>query len=257
MNAGAALWHIWEGPTGRFAMLRTLAAVACLFLTTMPLAAASGDEADVLVLGFSADGRYFSYAQSGRDPRTGFPWASVHAIDVRDDAFLKDSPIEQIVRDRAQAPRDARRRAGEEAERRWGRLGLDTPGMAVLERKPGQPVDKGDEVLVRLPTVGGARIRLAPKLLPAQGCEGFEGESVGLTLDILRENGQRLRRLQDDDRIPASRGCPIGYAIAEVVVLDRKLRPPVVAVVFAVFRVGPTGIDRRYLASTADLAIAD
>ncbi|NJO54196.1 MAG: DUF2259 domain-containing protein [Bacteroidales bacterium] len=215
---------------------------------------APGDEAELLVLGFSADGRYFAYAQSGREPDTWFPYASVHAIDVATDKWLLDSPISIVLQDRDKSPRDARREVGQSAEKRWGRLGLDTPGVTLLERKPGQPIDRGDEVEVTVPAVGPAKVRLTPKLLPAEGCEGFAGESVGLVLDLLKFDGTRIRRLQEDSRIPSGRGCPIGYAIAEVVVLDRQTKPPVVAVVFAVFKVGATGIDRRYLAATADLA---
>ncbi|NJL50618.1 MAG: DUF2259 domain-containing protein [Blastochloris sp.] len=217
-------------------------------------AATPGDEADLLVLGFSADGRYFAYAQSGREPETWYPYASVHAIDVTTDKWLPDSPIAIVLKDREKTTRDARREAGETAEKRWGRLGLDTPGVTLLERTPGQPIDKGDEVVVTIPSIGPARVRLTPKLLPAEGCEGFAGESVGLILDLLTFDGNRIGRLQEDSSIPSSRGCPIGYAIAEMMVLERKDRAPVIAVVFAVFKVGATGIDRRYLAATADLA---
>lgn len=218
------------------------------------LPASPGDEAELLVLGFSAEGRYFAFAQSGREPETWFPYASVHAIDITSDKWLSDSPISVVLKDRDKTTRDARREAGETAERRWGRLRLDTPGVTLLERKPGRPIDRGDEVEVTIPTIGAALVRLTPKLLPAEGCEGFAGESVGLMVDLVRLDGRLIRRLQEDARIPSSRGCPIGYAIAEVVALDRKPKPPVIAVVFAVFKVGTTGIDRRYLAATTDLA---
>ncbi|ALK08824.1 DUF2259 domain-containing protein [Blastochloris viridis] len=230
-------------------------AILILLLLAAPAAATPGDEAELLVLGFSANGRYFAYAQSGREPETWYPYASVHAVDVTTDKWLPDSPIALVLKDRDKTTRDARREIGETAERRWGKLGLDTPGVTLLERKPGEPIDKGDEVVVTIPSIGPARVRLTPKLLAADGCEGFAGESVGLALDLLTLEGARIRRLQDDSRIPSSRGCPIGYAIAEVVVLARPSKPPVVAVVFAVFKVGATGIDRRYLAATADLAV--
>jgi predicted secreted protein len=216
--------------------------------------ATPGDEAELLVLGFSGDGRYFAFAQSGREPETWYPYASVHALDVTTDKWLPDSPISLVLKDREKTTRDARREVGETAEKRWGKLGLDTPGVTLLERKPGEPIDKGDEVEVTIPSIGPARLRLTPKLLPAEGCEGFAGESVGVVLDLLTFEGTRIRRLQEDSRIPSTRGCPIGYAIAEVVVLERKDRAPVIAVVFAVFKVGATGIDRRYLVATADLA---
>ena len=229
-------------------------AILILLLLAAPAAAMPGDEAELLVLGFSADGRYFAYAQSGREPETWYPYASVHAIDVTTDKWLPESPISLVLKDREKSTRDARREIGLSAEKRWGKLGLDTPGVTLLERKPGQPIDKGDEVEVTIPSVGPARVRLTPKLLPAEGCEGFAGESVGLVLDLLTFEGARIRRLQEDSRIPSSRGCPIGYAIAEVVVLERKAKPPVIAVVFAVFKVGATGIDRRYLVATVDMA---
>ncbi|BBF91885.1 DUF2259 domain-containing protein [Blastochloris tepida] len=232
-----------------------LLAVLLAGLGSWRAAAVPGDEAELLVLGFSADGRYFAYAQSGREPDTWFPYASVHAIDVTSDKWLPDSPISIVLRDREKTPRDARREIGESAEKRWGKLGLDTPGVTLLERQPGEPIDRGDEVMVTIPAIGPAKVRLTPKLLPAEGCEGFAGESVGLVVDLLKLDGSRIRRLQEDSRIPSGRGCPIGYAIAEVVVLDRKTKPPVLAVVFAVFKVGLTGIDRRYLAATADLAV--
>ncbi|KAA5602723.1 DUF2259 domain-containing protein [Blastochloris sulfoviridis] len=232
-----------------------LFAVLLVGLWPWRVGATPGDEAELLVLGFSADGRYFAYAQSGREPDTWFPYASVHAIDVTSDKWLPDSPISIVLRDREKTPRDARREIGESAEKRWGKLGLDTPGVTLLERTPGEPIDRGDEVVVTIPAIGPAKVRLTPKLLPAEGCEGFAGESVGLVVDLLKLDGSRIRRLQEDSRIPSSRGCPIGYAIAEVVVLDRKTKPPVVAVVFAVFKVGLTGIDRRYLVATTDLAV--
>ena len=174
-------------------------AILILLLLAAPAAAMPGDEAELLVLGFSADGRYFAYAQSGREPKTWYPYASVHAIDVTTDKWLPDSPTSLVLKDREKTTRDARREVGETApEKRWGRLGLDTPGVTLLERKPGEPIDKGDEVEVTIPSIGPARVRLTPKLLPAEGCEGFAGESVGVVLDILTFEGARIRRLQED-----------------------------------------------------------
>jgi predicted secreted protein len=53
--------------------------------------------------------------------------------------------------------------------------------------------------------------------------------------------------LHHDSAIPGSRGCPIGYAISDVVTYPRQ-NDTVLVVLLSVFKVGFEGPDRRFLA---------
>jgi predicted secreted protein len=59
----------------------------CLFLGVAGVVVA-GDSANFQNLGFSEDSRYFMFAQYGASQESGFPYAELYTVDVRDNRFV-------------------------------------------------------------------------------------------------------------------------------------------------------------------------
>jgi len=75
------------------------------------------------------------------------------------------------------------------------------------------------------------------------------GKSQMFNLTVTNENDKKSKPLQNDTKVPESRGCPLDYRIADVFVYQEKF----VAVFINVFTPGFEGQNVRYLVVTGTL----
>lgn len=242
-------------------MIRKLsgAAVPALWLAWGIVPASAGDVAGLSILGFSADAAIFAFEEYGVQDGSGFPYANRFYIDVATDRFIPGTPIRvriddegatlQQARDRAGAPGQAIVSDAELAQNRGHTAGInavtelsaDPLRLAVNPRPVIPPVDAAVE------------FRIEQYALDTSGCENL-GPTMGFRLlRIDLTPGGAVDLLHEDDRIPSSRGCPLGYRIGAVQTIHPDTGTPSFAVLVAVRSFGFEGPDYRWIAVTGRL----
>lgn len=214
----------------------------------------AGDAAGLSVLGFSKDGRYLAFEQFGVEDGSGQPYAEFTFIDVPGNAYaasrvsidpekFADKPLEE-----------ATHHAREQAQPALKKLHLDTPesGTRVIYH-PLTDIS-ADPHQVRFtpqsPLGGQGHDQYELRLEEAdagQDCAGL-GSAKLMTLRVKNIHSGQAKILQQDKRLPASRGCVMRYRIQEVYVYQNQ-----VAVFVNLFSPGFEGENLRFMAVTGTL----
>ncbi|WP_187971847.1 DUF2259 domain-containing protein [Aquibium microcysteis] len=221
--------------------------------------ATAGSVADLEILGFSADASIFAFEEYGVQDGSGFPYANRYYIDVATDRFVPGTPIRIRIddesaplhqaRDQARAPGQAIVSDAILAQNRGHTAGInaitelsaDPFRMAVNPRPVIPPVDEAIE------------FRIEEYALDVAGCENL-GPTMGFRLlRIDLRAGGTVDLLHEDDRVPSSRGCPLGYRIGAVQTIHPDGGAPSFAVLVAVRSFGFEGPDYRWIAVTGRL----
>lgn len=238
-------------------MLRFLAAL----LTALPLAlaamigpAAAGDYADRELLGFSEDGRYFAFEEYGVQDGSGFPYSNIYIIDVDSDSWVSGSPFRVRLDDENATLETARAQARTRAQGMLAQFGIGTDGRLVASN----PVTETSADPFRVafhwsPYITHEQpwnlaLAQVSSAVPS-GCPPEFGPFFRLRLNLDRPDFP-LRALVEDVAIPASRGCPVGYSISDVILYPSENTPMTMVVLVNVLTVGFEGPDRRYIAVT-------
>jgi predicted secreted protein len=231
------------------------AAFALALLCVRPVLA--GDAAEISVLGFSPDGGIFAFEEFGVQDGSGFPYANRFYIDTAHDGFLPGTPVRVTLQDESATVADARAKARQNGQAIVGdavlaanpgfaagrnavtELSADPSRMAVNPRPVFPPLDAPLEF--RVEEVAVAQPQRCQDLGEIRG---FRLLRVGTTA------GAQTAMVHEDDNIPASRGCPLGYAIGGVQTFYPAGGDPVFAVLVSVRQVGFEGPDHRWIAVT-------
>ncbi|MEQ8449773.1 MAG: DUF2259 domain-containing protein [Nitratireductor sp.] len=232
---------------------------AAAFFLCAP-AASAGDVAELEILGFSDDASIFAFEEYGVQDGSGFAYANRYYIDVENDSFLPGSPFRVLVRDEAVSLDTVRAQVKAAAEtvvadaelarnKGWlvayspvTELSGDPGRMAINPRPVLPPIDAA--VTFHLEEIG---------LAAPERCAAF-GPVVGYRLSrVDLEPGGAFVRLHQDETIPQSRGCPLGYRLGAVQTVYPQGGPPSFAVMIAVRGFGFEGPDIRWLAVTGRL----
>ena len=230
------------------------------WLALLGASARAGDTASIEILGFTADGRVFAFEEYGVQDGSGFPYSHRFYIETATDKFLPNTPVRVTLDDESATLADARaisRTRGEKVvkdaqlARNRGytagfnavtELSADPHRMAVNPRPVHPPVDNPVEF----------RIEEIPVITPER-CEGL-GHIVGLRiLRVATVPGGKTELRHADERIPLSRGCPIGYRIGGVQTFHPESGRPAYALLIAIRRFGFEGPDYRWIAATGRL----
>ena len=242
-------------------MNRFAAILLALALVAAAADARAGDGAAINVLGFSADGRYFAFEQYGEQDGSGSFYSTITAIEVAGDRPVKGMPVaatmdpddpalgkeprdKQLADIRAQG-RGRRRRAAQAARhfaaRPAGGIGAREPRRArMLEPEQVKTAMQGrghDRCRCRrTASAPDTRLVLREFDIALPRCKdlvaGEHPNGFGLTLE---RKGRPTIHLSRDQTIPASRGCPDHYGIAEAHALPLPDGSTALAVVDPVF----------------------
>jgi predicted secreted protein len=241
-------------------MLRSL---SFLFMMLFGATALAGDAADFLPLGFSKDGTYYAFAQTGVQDGSGFPYAQVAVVNVAKNSFAASRSVvlEDIDGSRGLTPEHALNKALSQVN--LGRFGI----------RRGQNL--GRDLLLRLDTdfssysqtlfsydfwaEGGASLTIPKYELLVETVDGEDTTEGQWCTELLGERPQMLKLtlqgregtdetrlvLQEDRRLPRSRSCVNAYSVRRVTEFRGAL---VVAVSFTT--PGFEGPDVRHMVVT-------
>jgi predicted secreted protein len=236
--------------------------------------ARGGDGAALNVLGFSADGRFFAFEQYGEQDGSGSLYASISAIVIGDGRPVKGLPVTALMNPEdpalAKEPREqrlaaVRAKAAADAAPLLQQIRIAEAGnptatvpssrsRARLDAEEVKSVSKASIATVALPAKRfgtDARLQLREFDIALPRCKdlvpGDHPSGFGLTLE---RKGRPTIHLSRDQTIPASRGCPNHYGIAEVHALPLADGSTALAVLIQYFYMAFEGPDRRFIAVT-------
>ena len=215
----------------------------------------AGDYAERQILGFSPDGHYFAFEQFGVQDGSGFPYADIFVIDTGSDSWVGGSPFRVLIKDERATVKWARRDALAKAGNLLRKLVISAPGTLLASNPPSELSADPHKVTVnaRFVIPAGSEtwtFTLAEIPFKDARCTDLTGEkTMGFSLSG-SPHQQPARQLHTDTAIPKSRGCPLNYAISDVIMHEPEKGARVFAVLVSVFSFGFEGPDRRFIAVT-------
>lgn len=239
-------------------MLKTLERMGRLFLflstawfiLATPLLAE--DIAHRRIIGFSPDGKYFAFEQSGIENGSGTAYAHIFLIDTRYNKWIKGSPFRAKAVGRRKLIR-ARRKVRALARRALMRYRVNRKGVVLasnpiteVNSDPHRVVVRSRRSIRRLDEPLVFSIREVRVRTPR--CRRYTRRPIKGMIIRVRRKGGRMKLLHTDKRIPKSRGCPTSYSIEDVIRLKKRSGGAVYAVIYSFVRSGPDGEERRFIA---------
>lgn len=216
----------------------------------------SGDEASYQIIGFSADGRYLAYQTGGMHSGGPVYWSEIYFLDVIHNTWAAP-PVSYTgdgepttwkdVKDEVRSRADSTLEVLKIVEGNVGRqyvshlfsdTGVDPHRTRFFtgEKLTGGYFEEYDVILTE--TVDGS-------------CDDF-GSRVKLELAVTNIRSDEKNVLQKDQKVPASRGCPLSYRIADVYVYQTSI-----IVFLNVMTPGWEGRNMRYMCITGKLPRED
>ena len=220
------------------------------FIMATPLLAE--DIAHRRIIGFSPDGKYFSFEQSGIENGSGRAYAHIFLIETGRNKWVKGSPFRATARGAGKL-RAARKKVRRAARKLLSRYRVKRKGVVLasnpiteLNAEPHKvmvhtrrTIRQLDEPLVF--SIKEVRIR-TPR------CRRMTSKRIKGMIIRVRRKGGRRQVLHEDKRIPKSRGCPTSYGIEDVIRLKKRGGGAVYAVIYSFIRSGADGEERRFIA---------
>lgn len=225
--------------------LRALCCAILLFTLTAP-AARAGDFATFSPFGFSADGSVFAFEEFGVEDGSGFPYSNVFFIDTERDTFLNGTPFRARIHDETAELSAVRGQTVHQALSLIEQNALlDHPGTLAAFNPPGEVVADAGRLSYRPHPNLERQVTLSLETLPLPprpSCVAVASDAKGFRLTFTGDDGV-ARIIQNDDRIPESRGCPTDYRLGGVMtypVAGDVLHVALIMVLSAGFE-GPNG----------------
>lgn len=192
--------------------LKRLSVLLLVLLLTATSALAAVERPRLKVLGFSADGRFFAYHQSGYVNTQGDSFADLFVVDVRKKQNVEGTPIRVVSSSTLPSLAEVRASLEAQSARLLRRLGLNRAlaGVAFVPRERGEmwlDMPWGERIMLKLT----ARNDLAAPGCPL-GVKVARGALIGFHLTMQRP--AEVTVLHTDKSIPRARGCPISYRFA-------------------------------------------
>lgn len=240
---------------GRFIYAWAVLAVTISILHAIARPAGAGDLAARHIFGFSPDGDTFAFEQFGVQDGSGFPYTDIFVVDTLSDQWVKGSPFRVLMRDERSQMKWARREALTKAGNTLRQRLVSKPGRLLASNPHGELSADPHRVAVntsQIVTGPPERWTFTLDEIPIANkkCAAFtSAPAKGFRLYVQRQGSTPLK-LHEDTSIPKSRGCPLSYAISDVVAYEPDGGSRVIAVLVSVFSHGFEGPDRRFLAVT-------
>ena len=218
-----------------------------LLLTANPTYAAH-NKPNISVIGFSPDGRFFAFEQSGTNEATGIAYADLYVIDSKDDSWVPGTPIKIRSHTDQGGEAHAKKVLHHQARRMMRRLGLDRASVGVAFR----PKDT-NQIILTLPWKERDYIHLhARSDLKAESCPIPEKKrrSTVQGFYITLQRPTEIAVLHNDTKVPRNRGCALSYAFHSTYIKPRGNDAVLATLISYDEQVSETEIAPRYMVIT-------
>jgi predicted secreted protein len=240
-------------------MRRLVLAIIAFF--ALASAAAAGDYADREIIGFSPDGRFFAFEEYGMQDGSGFPYSNIYLIDTSNDSWVSGTPIRVRLENESATVEQARQQARAAAASALASRNVGLPGRLLLSNPLTEIVPDPHiaefQTFAYSPRLSETNLLTLTEFpLYLKSCDFGLGDTMGFGLTLRTVTGE-VRTLHQDTAIPASRACPVGYGISDVIGFDGTPGGDVVLIVILnVFQIGFEGPDRRFIAIATSIPAA-
>jgi predicted secreted protein len=236
--------------------LRTAFLSAALALLSAP--AFGGDFSHFQLIGFSEDGGIFAFEEYGVQDGSGLPYSNIFFIDTEKDQYLPETPYRVQMKEgddtslasaRSQAYAQASALIVEHgmtghtgeivAFNPQSELGTDGKTIRYRPFSSDPPIDA--TYAMKIEDVG---------LPPYSSCKDITPDNAaGFRLTLTERAGKPASEvIHEDDRIPESRKCPVGYRLGGVVSYYPPSRDLLNIALVQVLSYGFEGRDGRWIA---------
>lgn len=228
-------------------------AAAMIFAATPAMA---GDIAALQSIGFSKDGGVYAFEEYGVQDGSGFPYSTIYVIDTVKDAYLPGTPIKVRIDDESVGLSTARADALQKAAPLLSTRELaDHPGQLVAFNPVSELGTNADTLRYLAypadPAFGGAyALRLEQySTPPTDTCAGVIDDLKAFRLKLTQKDGTAVDELVHEDiKVPASRGCAVGYRLGAAVTYAPINGAAIHMVLVQVLIFGFEGHDGRWIA---------
>jgi len=237
-------------------LLSWIGALLAALLVVTP--ATAGDRALIDFLGYSADGDHFAFEEYGIQDGSGFAYSIIYIVQLSSDSWVKGTPY------RVQAPEDkpdmplaqVRAEARQRAQADLDSLHIDNPAQILALIGDGAVEEDGTTLAFAEPACCGIatvsettqtlRLENFPVAEAGFDCVALTGDKpLGYAL-ALDKDGTVSELHRDGQKLPMSRGCPMGYRLFAVLQPFNQNAHRVAIV--STFPFGFEGPSRRFLA---------
>jgi predicted secreted protein len=242
----------------RTRQIRLFALSFLLFTGLAKSIACAGDYASRNIIGFSPDGRYFAFEQYGIQDGSGFPYSEIFVLDTADDRWVEGTPIRKREDNEAAKLSNVRKKALSAAGPTLAKFGISRPGDLLASNPRAELSADPHRVVVNAahqftpPKREPIGFRLTEKRIDPGECGQYTDRPIkGFNLTMEPAGGEPIT-LHDETQVPTSRGCTLGYAIADILSYEDGGKTTW-AVLLHVQTVGFEGPNSRFLAVTRRL----
>lgn len=227
--------------------MKRIATLTFLWLAFGAPAAFAQANAEVKALGFSPDGRYFAFEQSGTEK--GSRYSMTLAWDVPDNRQMKGGTISFTDDDKAKLKKN------ETATRKLLRkLKIAAKDFFTVSLRgiDVEPFEEASQKSLALPGAwfGPETWLVLQQFKIALRCPNAATNPVGFALMLERKNSSPIQLSHDVD-IPSTRGCPTHYRVVEAHTRKLKDGSAALAVIVQNFAPGFDAKNRNFIAVTA------
>ena len=222
-----------------------------VFGATFAFQASAAEISSSNILGFTQNGSHFVFEEFGTRDGSGAPYVNLFAIDIQQDRWIKGTPVRLAATEEEShaieldarkkgisgpleisaffdaARNKLRKKAQLQAQSALSRLGKLWPANRLAYNPPQEFT--GDARTVRFSPIGYVnrvnskqstevwRLELQQtEYPPGKNCYDLYKQMVGFKLVLINESTGVQKILNDDRKVPNSRGCPQSYSIEEV-----------------------------------------
>jgi predicted secreted protein len=182
---------------------------------------------------------------------SGFPYATIYVVDLDSDQWVGGSPFRVVLEDEAASVEDARNEAYTVADGALSEFETNLPHMILALNGDGDArTGEGHSIAFGQPGYGLSEMPESQTLKldlvatpPSADCAIIDNKTFGFALSL---DGKAIHA--DGAKLPASRGCPMGYKIYAVLQpADWSMTEGGTLAVVSTYPFGFEGPDRRFL----------
>ena len=234
--------------------------LAVVILVSLSTQALAGDYATLNFIGFSKDGKYLAFEEYGSQDGSGFPYSNIYFVDVVKNSFAapqinitlqNETASEQQARSRAKLRAAASLRRFKIVNGNTGTMIISRVhnDLAVNNFLSSEP-EKTEtinfaEIVGSMYRQGNYDLILRPIEHKSKECEYAYQTVYKFELTLKDKTDGDTVVLQRDTKLPASRSCPIDYAMQYAYLYDSYI-----VVFVSTYSIGFEGPDMRYMAVT-------
>lgn len=242
-------------------MARLVASLLLLLLLSA-LPALAGDRAELNVLGYSADLRYFAFEEFGIHDGSGGNYSHIYVVDLSTDSWVTGTPV---LTDQDGDPDDVapdlaavRAKTMSLAASLLGALKIGVPATTLVLLGDGVPEADGKTMTTAFPSCCGpndtdATVGLTLRLTTFTAKSAIQcpvDDAFGYALTATFADGSTRELHRDGANLPKSRSCPQDYRLYAIFSPFDQFGPRVALVSSYPFDF--EGTSRRFLAVPID-----